>query len=59
MPTCLYLTDPYTESRKEVEIDLNSTLEEFRETVSHHTGIQPQEQGTAYILIWFQYSISN
>lgn len=45
MPSCLYLTDPYTDSSKEVEIDLNSTLGQFKDVVAQHTGISPQEQG--------------
>ena len=45
MPSCLYLTDPYTDSSKEVEIDLSSTLGQFKDVVAQHTGIAPQEQG--------------
>lgn len=45
MPSCLYLTDPYTDSSKEVEIDLSSTLSQFKDVVAQHTGIVPQEQG--------------
>ena len=45
MPSCLYLADPYTDSSKEVEIDLSSTLGQFKDVVAQHTGISPQEQG--------------